>query len=237
MTRKFLTPISIDHIDFNTGNVSVDATGRLRWNSEEGTLDLGMENEVVQSVGMGFYMPPTKNNSGVSIPAGSFVMATGAQGDRITIAKAVTDGSVSPIYMIGVSSKAIPDESETGLILTNGIVRNVNTNAWPVGTVIYPNPSSAGGLTSTKPTAPNIRTAIGFVLRQHATTGRIYIRMTTGSTLGETDSNVAFASIADGDTIVYDASSQVWVNQQPSGGGGASINTDVALSNSWWLGV
>lgn len=216
MTKRFLVPISTDHVDFQLINNFVNATGRLRWDSEEGTLDLGMNDGVVQSIGMEFFMPPTKNNSGVEIPNGSFVMATGSQGDRITIAKAVTDGTVDPMYMIGVATHTIANESENGIVTVNGTVRDINTSTWPVGTVLYPNPSVAGGFTSAKPSAPNIRTPIAIVLRQHANTGRIYVRMTTGSVLGGTDSNVDFQNLQDGDVVTYDSTTSTWKNEPVS---------------------
>ena len=212
MTKRFLVPINTDHVDFNLINNFANSEGRLRWNSEEGTLDLGMSADTVQSVGMSFYMPPTKNTSGSSIPKGSFVMATGALGDRITIAKAVTDGTVDPMYMLGIADHTIADGAEDGLVVTDGMIKGINTSLWAVGTVLYPNPAVAGGLTSTKPDAPNIRTPIAIVLRQHTNTGRIYVRMTTGSTLGGTDSNVKFDNPQAGDVIVYDGVQDVWTN-------------------------
>lgn len=215
MTKRFLVPLSTDHIDFNTDNISESAEGRLWWNNEEGTLDLGMKNEVTQSIGMEFYMPPTKNNSGEVIPNGSFVMATGVQGDRITIAKAVTDGSVDPMYMIGVATHEIPIGSEDGLITTDGVVRQLNTNSYTVGDVLYPDPENPGGLTNIKPDAPAIRTAIAIVLRKDNNSGRIYVRMTNGSELGGTDSNVKFENLQNGDTLSYEDG--IWKNAEPSG--------------------
>jgi hypothetical protein len=233
MTRKFLVPISTDHIDFNINTPSVSSEGRLFWNNEEGTLDLGMKSDVIQSIGMEFYMPPTKNNSGEEIPNGSFVMATGVQGDRITIAKAVTNGSVDPMYMIGVATENIPNESEDGLITTHGIVRGFNTDAWGVGNILYPNPSVAGGLTNSKPDAPNIRTAIAIVLRKNINAGWIYVRMTNGSVLGGTDSNVKFASLADNHIISYNGTTGIWENQGLAAaisevdGSGSGIDADL----------
>jgi len=215
----------------------IDA-GDLLWNYEEGTLNLGMKSEVIQSIGMEFYMPPTKNNSGELIPNGSFVMATGVQGDRITIAKAVTNGSVDPMYMIGIATEDIPNGSEDGLVTTNGIVRGLNTNSWNVGDILYPNPSVAGELINEKPNSPNIRTAIAIVLRKNANAGWIYVRMTNGSTLGGTDSNVLFTDLQDNQVVTYDAAVGIWKNADPQGGsGGGNVQTDTYLSNSWWLGV
>ena len=200
--------------ELNTGSPFHTAVeGQMAWNDEEGTFDLGLKNSVTYEMGMKLFMPPTKNNSGVQINKGEFVMATGAQGDRITIAKAVTDGSIDPQYMIGIAADDIASGSEEGLIVTNGTIKGIDTNAFPIGTVLYPDNSTAGALTDTQPNAPNIRTSIAIVLRQHASTGRIYVRMTNGSVLGGTDSNVKFDSLAEDDIIVYDNASDIWINK------------------------
>lgn len=159
-----------------------------------------------------FYFADTNNTSGVTIPAGAFVMVTGVQGDRVTIAKAVTNGTVDPMYMIGVAESDIIAGATDGKIMTNGVIYEVNTSAWSVGTVLYPDPAVAGGFTSTKPSAPNIRTAIAIVLRQQTNSGRLLIRMDTGSTLGGTDSNVNFSNLTTDDVIKYDATTGTWVN-------------------------
>lgn len=229
MTKRFLTPISTPFVDFNTDQEITSAVGRLFWNASEGTLDLGMENEVIQSIGMEFFMPPTKNNSGEEIPNGSFVMATGAQGDRITIAKAVTNGSVDPMFMIGVATETIAVGSESGLVTTNGIVRDIDTSDWPVGTILYPNSASPGKLTSVVPQAPNIKTPIAIVLRQQQNTGRIYVRMTNGSVLGGTDSNVQISSPTDGQVLTYDSSTETWRNEDAT----ASIQQDANWITYW----
>lgn len=215
MTRRFLTPLSTNHVDFNTSHPSTPDTGRVFWNSEEGTLDLGMNDEVVQAIGMQFYMPPTNNNSGVEIPKGSFVMATGVQGDRITIAKAVTNGSVNPEYMIGFAAQTIGIGSETGLIVTHGTIKNINTSLWPVGTILYPSSASAGSLTASADTSPAISTPIAIVLRQHQNTGRIYVRMTNAHKLGG-EQDVKITSPQNGDTLTYNSSTNLWENNQPT---------------------
>ena len=219
MTKRFLAPISIPFVDFDTLNSAsvISSVGRLFWNTEEGTLDLGMQNDAIQSVGMEFFMPPTKNNSGQEIPVGSFVMATGVQGDKITIAKAVTNGSIDPMYMIGLATHTIANESEIGLVTTDGIVRQINTSTWTVGTILYPNPSVPGGLTST----------------QHASTGRIYVRMTNGSVLGGTDSNVEISSPTDGQVLTYDSSTSIWKNENSAGAEASQKDWNLYWQPSW----
>ena len=218
-----------DFIQFALNSTATVAEGKLWYNPEDDTLNLGMSGGVVQQIGQEFFMPPCKNNSGVVINNGDFIMATGVSGDKITIAKAITNGTVAPEYMIGIATQQISIDSEVGMVCTNGIVRDIDTSAWVVGTVLYPNPSVAGGLTSTKPSAPNIKTPIAIVLRQHANTGRILVRMTTGSTLGGTDSNVEFGTLASGDTIVWNSTTGRWENQQPAP---AMLYPDVGIAVS-----
>lgn len=215
MTRRFLTPLSINHIDFNLENTSTWAQGRLWWDDEEGTLEIGHSASVSQSVGMEFYMPPVKNNSGEDIPNGSFVMATGSQGDRITIAKAVTDGSVAPEYMIGIATMTIPNGAENGLITVNGTVRDTDTSLWPVGTVLYPSSASPGSLSASVGIAPDIRTPVAIVLRQHKNSGRIYVRINNASKLREAQ-DVKVIDPQFGDTLVYNSENDLWENTQPS---------------------
>jgi hypothetical protein len=184
--------------------------------------------------------------------------------------------------MLGIAAHNITDGMTTGLVMTSGILENINTNSWTAGTVLYPDSSVAGGLTSTQPTAPSIKVPVAIVLTQNSSTGKILVNITPSSVLGGTDSNVKFTSLIDNDVVSYDAALGVWINKQPTGGGGGAsitvsdtppgspsagqmwfnsangkmylyydsywvevgsssqsgaVSTDVALSNSWWLGV
>jgi microcystin-dependent protein len=157
-----------------------------------------------------------KNDSGVTISKGQVVMAVGAVGDRIQIAKAVADGSVSSKYMLGLASQDILD-SEEGYVQMLGEIRNLNTIAYAIGTVLYINPASAGGLTNTEPTAPNLAEAVAIVTRSHASTGILFVRMwSQGESVSELH-DVSLTSPDSGDVLTYNGS--VWVNTpgMPSG--------------------
>lgn len=217
----------------STININFIDPGHLFWNYEENTLDLSMNGGVFQAIGMELLMPPTKNNSGVTINRGDYVMATGVQGDRLTIAKAINDGSVAPDYFIGVAAMEIINGSEDGLIVTDGLVKQINTASWVVGTLLYPSPTIPGGLTSTKPNPPSMRTPIAIVIRQQENSGRILVRNSTGSTLGQSDSNVLFTSVSNNDIILYNSSASYWYNQnlataiQSVDGSGSGIDSDL----------
>lgn len=238
----FQTPV----VKFDTAsstNIDYLVPGHLFWNYEEGTLDLSMSGSVSQAIGMEALMPPTKNNSGVTINRGDYVMATGVLGDRLTIAKAVNDGSVGPDYFIGVAAMEIIDGAEDGLIVYNGLVKEIYTASWTVGTILYADPVIAGKLTSTKPTPPSMRTPVAIVIRQHENTGRILVRNSIGSTLGQSDSNVLFTDVSDNDVILYNGSASYWYNEslltaiQNIDGTGSGIDADLlnGISGSAYL--
>lgn len=205
---------TVTYIDFDLDSVPANTEGRLFWNNEDNTLDIAHSEAFKSAVNQTAVVPPCLNNSGVTISKGSFVMATGSQGDKITIAKAVTNGTIPPQYMLGIAAENIAVGQEFSHVITTGIVRGINTSIWPVGTVLYPDPSVPGGLTSVLPTAPNLKTPIAIVLRQHANTGRIYVRMTWSSGLGITDSNVQISNVQDQNVLQYNALLQVWQNTQ-----------------------
>ena len=188
--------------------------GEVALNYADGKLYYKDSSNVIKSFDSyptSFYIGPTNNNSGVTIPAGSFVMATGSQGDRITIAKAVTNGTVDAMYMIGIAAADIAAGATDGKIITDGIVYGISTNSYTVGTVLYPDPTVAGGLTSTKPTAPAIRTPIAMVIRSQANSGRILVRFETTHSLGETQ-DVKIVNIQNNDVLTYNSASGAWVN-------------------------
>lgn len=152
-----------------------------------------------------------KNDSGVTIPKGKAVMAVGATGDRIRIAKALNDGTIDAKYMLGIASAEITNGSE-GYVNLLGNIAHLNTSAYTVGTILYISPSTAGDLTSTVPTAPRNDLAIAIVTRQHAISGRIFVRMwSQGQHLAELY-DINLTSLANGQIITYDSTSGTWIN-------------------------
>jgi hypothetical protein len=205
---------TVSYVDFNLNSNVTDQEGRLYWNNQDNTLDISHSSTFKSAVNQTSVVPPCLNNSGTAIAKGNLVMATGSQGDKITIAKAVTNGTIAAQYMLGVAGENIASGQEFSHIITTGVVRDINTEIWPVGTVLYPDPVVAGGLTSVVPTAPSLKTPIAIVLRSHQNTGRIYVRMTWASGLGITDSNVQISNVQNQNVLQYNSLLSVWQNVQ-----------------------
>jgi hypothetical protein len=209
-----ITSISTpDFIEFNkTFSPSASLpTGSLYWHEEHQTLHLSLENEVSLDIGQEEHYPPVINNSGVQINRGELVMVTGIQGDKLTIAKAVSDGTVDFEYIIGIAAHNIPNTSDTATIIKFGYVNPINTNSYEVGTILYPDRSVPGGLTNVLPEAPGYKVPVAIVTKQ-GTGGKILVRMSLPSRLGESDSNVQFTSLENDDLLVYSGSASLWIN-------------------------
>jgi hypothetical protein len=87
-------------------------------------------------------------------------------------------------------------------------VRGLNTNSFTVGTLLYASATTAGAWTSALPTAYNsYAQIIGWVTKQNATTGEIYVRIVPATTL-ENLANVKDQPPSVGQVLVYDGS--VW---------------------------
>jgi hypothetical protein len=213
MTRRFLTPLSTDHVDYNTTSTSDNAEGRLRWDSDFGTLAVGLENGAVElPIGQkqGAYV---KNTSGVDIGKGKAVQFSGAHGGKIEVEKAVADGSVSSKYMLGITAEAIDDDG-FGFVVTDGYIRGVDTDGILVGTLLYFDPDTPGELTTSKPSSGNITSPIAVVTFSNQNSGVIFVRMTMEPELNELE-GVSISSLSDGDVLTYSSSASAWQNTQP----------------------
>jgi hypothetical protein len=82
--------------------------GELAWDADHETLQLMLDENVTLQVGQE-HVVRVKNNSGsVAIPNGTVVMFSGAAGDTVKVAPAISDGSVTVDYLVGITTEDIP---------------------------------------------------------------------------------------------------------------------------------
>jgi hypothetical protein len=152
--------------------------GQLGWNATEGTLNLGMEYGVIQQVGQEYYAR-VQNDTGVEIPNGSVVGFAGVGPDyTLSVAPYLADGSQPSLYVLGVMTHDLPDTGNKGLCTVWGHVRDLDTSAFNQGDILYASPTTAGGFTNVKPTAPNNCVPVAAVLKVGTTDGEIFVRPT-----------------------------------------------------------
>lgn len=176
-----------------------DPSQFLRWNTQDGTLDIDMGLDgVIQQVGLEQYMVMA-NATGSTLLNGKVIGFAGSTDGRIKGQKYIADGSMPSIYCVGVATMDIPTGSE-GYVTTYGYVRDMDTSAWAAGDVLYASPDTAGELTNVKPTVPDITVPVAAVVKSDATVGVIMVRPTHsiplyyGSFYDTTSQNIASAN-------------------------------------------
>lgn len=211
-----------DYVDFDTAANPALVAGRLAWNSDDGTLDVGLANNVVLQTGQEL-LYYAKNTSGGSIPMGAAVMFTGALGasGKLTFAKAVSNGSISAEYMMGIATQTVADNG-FGYVTDFGLVRGFNTTgstktvpeSWQDGDLLYLDPVYPGELTKVQPSAPNLHSPIAVVVNASSGgSGSIFVRMKTGENLNELHDVKINGSLAANSFLVYDSTDSRWENR------------------------
>jgi trimeric autotransporter adhesin len=211
---------SPDYVQFDTTYATTLGVGQLGWDGND-TLGLGMiGGNVIQHIGEDqfFYCKAAS-----AITKGEVVMFTGAVGASGVPTGAPATGITDGTYIMGVAAESIAHNG-FGLIQTFGTLRNVNTSGYADGDILWYNPAVTGGLTSTKPSAPNVKVQMAAVINGgSAGGGTILIRVNPGSTLGGTDSNAQIGTPSNGQIITYDGAATYWKNTTLTAGTGISV--------------
>jgi len=154
---------------FTTGSVS-DAT--LTFTQGDGSTVVLEVNNVSASIQAEDLVITVKNQSGVTLPAGTAVKATGVQGENITIVSASADNP-SLMPAIGVLNEQLTNNS-TGECYIAGRLENINTSNLVAGAAVYVDIN--GGLTATKPSGSSLIQNIGIAAKINASEGELVIQ-------------------------------------------------------------
>lgn len=199
--------ITSDWIQFDTDYSDGHVEGRLQWNSDDGTLEVGMPGGNVNlQIGQEFLVR-AKNVSGVTAPNGTVVYNSGVSGQRPTFDYADASDEAKS-HRIGVTTEGISN-NQLGFINLLGIVRDLNTSSFSEGDTLWLSATTPGALTNVSPSAPNHKVVVGFCMYSHASEGIIYVYPNYGKKVDELD-DVYLPSLADQDLLVYVESSQRW---------------------------
>jgi hypothetical protein len=143
------------------------------------------------------------NNTGSTIPKGSVVYISGRHSSNLpTIALAQGNNETNSYKTFALVENDIPT-SNSGVVIQAGKIENLNlpTSSFTDGDIVYLSPSVPGGLTITKPLAPNHICKIGSITRAHPTFGSIEIKIENGWQLDEL-SDVQIAAVPADSTIL-----------------------------------
>lgn len=181
---------TVDRIQFNTSVTSDTTAGMVSWNSDSGTVQVGLSDSASVRLGedIFYYVKASQ-----PITRGNVVFASGAVGGsgNIEVSKYIANNSIDERYVVGIASQDIV-QGEFGYVSVIGSLKGVPTDGsaqgetWSIGDVLYPSPSVPGALTNIEPIAPNQAIPLAFVTSVNGSNGVMAVRATaTGYHLSE----------------------------------------------------
>jgi hypothetical protein len=173
-----------DSITFNTAKDGTVGVGEVEYNDTQGSLIQGLKGGNVTNV-IGQQLHQRVNNrTGATLSKGTAVYLSGSQGNRITVAKALGVTDAFSANTFGIVAESIAN-NQSGYIITEGLITNINTSALVEDSAVYLSPTVAGGLTSTKPQAPQHTVYIGVCVKSNAGSGELFVKIRNGQELDE----------------------------------------------------
>jgi hypothetical protein len=206
----------VRYIDFDTDNTNNTQLGRLGWNADDGTLNIGLNNGVVLQTGQEqhYYV---KNQTGTTLLNGRVIAAAGTLGasGRIIGTYAIADGSIDSHRVMGIATQDILN-GDDGYVTEFGLVRNINTTGavfgetWSNGDELWLSTTIPGGLTNVRPSAPNNKVLMALVVYANAN-GSLFVRPTFGSNL-QLDEQVEYVvnNLVDNSLLAWNDTNGRW---------------------------
>ena len=158
-----------------------------------------------------------KNTTGTTIPKGSAVYVSGATGDNALISLASATSETTSSKTLGITAESIATDA-FGYVIEAGYLTDIDTSATTAGAAVWLG-DTAGSLSFVNPPAkPSHAVYLGVVVRVQAINGSILVKVQNGYELNELH-DVDAGSPADGQALIWQASTSQWVNQTLSSGG------------------
>jgi hypothetical protein len=202
-------------VQFDTNAVANIQPGRLGWNATDSTLDLGMNANVTQQIGMEQYVyAKSATNSGIA--EGFVYYIAGAQGGNKLVQLAQSNSSNASKATIGVATETTNGGAK-GFITTFGLVRGLPNNLFTdinEGDTLYLSATTPGRFTNVAPDAPNHRIRVGYCIRKQSNNNEIFVSVQLGLDIAEL-CDVKITDPQDGDVLKYNAALGIWENGQP----------------------
>lgn len=170
------TPEATTHnyVAFNTSFTALPTEGRMQWNAEDGTLEVGLPGgKVTLQIGEEFLVR-VRNEEASTITNGTAVYASSATGTVKKVKVAHNTSWDESSRVVGVATEDLSSNG-FGYITLMGLVRGMNTAGFTAGQIVYM--GSDGRPTGTKPTAPAATVEMGIVVYAHAEEGILFAKI------------------------------------------------------------
>ena len=201
----------VSYIEFNQTAGVVAETGQLAWNAVDGTLDLGLlGGNVTLQIGQE-QIVRFVNHTSVDFAEMQVVRIVGAQGNRLSADLAQSNSEVNSNTTFAVVTEPIL-KNQQGYATVSGLVRDVDTSAFPEGAVLYLSATVPGGITNVVPVSPSRNIRVGYCVRSHATVGSVFVHIVNDTDLNELH-DVLVQTPQNGEVLTYEASTGLWKNK------------------------
>jgi len=203
-----------DSITFNTAKDGTVGVGEVEYNDTQGSLIQGLiGGDVTNVIGQQLHQR-VNNRTGATLAKGMAVYLSGSQGNRITVAKALGVTNAFSANTFGIVAETILN-NQRGYIITEGLITNINTSALVEDSAVYLSPTVAGGLTSTKPQAPQHTVYIGVCVKSNPVFGELFVKIINGQELNELH-DVRITSPVINASLYYKLSEGIWRDTTPT---------------------
>jgi len=155
-----------------------------------------------------------RNTTGATLTKGTVVYISGATGQISTVSKAIATGDTTSAQTLGMITADLANNTN-GYVTVFGLIQNIDTSSYTDGAQLYLSGTTAGAVTTTKPSAPIHLVYVGIVEYAHPTQGKILVKVQNGYELDEIH-DVSIVSPVTGQTLVYNSSTDLWVNNTVS---------------------
>ena len=164
-----------------------------------------------------------KNSSGSTITKGQAVYVTGADGTNALIGLASASADPTSSKTLGIAANTMTNNA-FGYVIENGQLSNIDTSAATAGSSVWLGATPGSLVFNTPPAKPDHSVYLGVVTKANPSTGEILVKVQNGYELNELH-DVNAGSPADGEALIWQASTSQWVNGSVSGGGGVGLDS------------
>jgi hypothetical protein len=228
LTQSYIS--TVDYIDFTLTADPAHNEGRIHWIDDTKTLNVDTDvNNFYIELGHQNVVRVNNQNS-FTLTKGTVVYINGQSGQRPTVATASFETDALSAATLGLVVQDI-NSGQNGYVVSSGIIRGINTNAFAPGTMLYL--SSSGQFSSTIPESPLHEVRLGKTTTQ-ATDGIIFIDVMNGYEIGELH-DVLETNRQNGDLLIFDSGSRVYKNTKIFSGSysiSGSLNLSQGITGS-----
>lgn len=202
--NELASPTYIELVGKNEAGQQIVST--IDWNTADGTINVSLENGVTGQMFQELYFHGIATEN---IANGDVVQFAGTENGVLTFKKANVSipspvtGFYMPVTTLGVATQAI-DAGKKGYITWFGRVRDIDTSAFTVGSLLFLDENNPGKMTSSYPSAGSSYVILG-VVEVKGINGQMFVRPNWGNRIEEVTLDPTGFDVPANVTVTYNS--------------------------------